>query len=305
MVRTGRELKNGRRERHLYEVLIVSLGRGGGTRRFSTSRSAILGIGAGLFLLSVVFTLSILMFTPVAMVVPIPNPLLEQRYGKQILETQERLHELAEQVLLLRDYNTQLRKALGDQAGRDTVKKELYPPSLLMGRLQNRPDGERGISVVSVPGSDDGPVQGSMEELPPVALPRREIRHDRLPLLAPMAGFVSQGYNPDAGHYGIDFPGKRGTPVYAAAQGIVVFSSWTYEDGNMIIVAHGGGYLTVYKHNQTLLKNIHGVVQRGEPIALLGTSGQTSKGPHLHFEVWKDGSPQDPEAYLLRSSRVQ
>jgi murein DD-endopeptidase MepM/ murein hydrolase activator NlpD len=73
----------------------------------------------------------------------------------------------------------------------------------------------------------------------------------------------------------------------------------------MLIVSHGGGYLTVYKHNQSLLAGMQAVVKRGEPIAMLGTSGKTSLGPHLHFEVWKDGRPQDPEGFFFSSSRRQ
>ena len=57
--------------------------------------------------------------------------------------------------------------------------------------------------------------------------------------------------------------------------------------------------MTVYKHNQALLTSAQAVVTRGEPIALLGTSGKSSLGPHLHFEVWKDGLPRDPNKFLL------
>jgi len=132
-----------------------------------------------------------------------------------------------------------------------------------------------------------------------------EAASPQLPLLLPTDGYLSQGFDPAQGHYGMDFAGKRGTPVYAAGDGIVVFSGWTYEDGNMVILAHGGGYMTVYKHTQVVLKGGRGQVRRGEAIALLGTSGKTSLGPHLHFEVWKDGSPQDPNQYLLRPARTQ
>jgi murein DD-endopeptidase MepM/ murein hydrolase activator NlpD len=67
----------------------------------------------------------------------------------------------------------------------------------------------------------------------------------------------------------------------------------------MIMISHGLGYLTVYKHNQSLLVPPHTVVRRDELIALVGASGKTT-GPHLHFEVWKDGMPVDPASYLLR-----
>jgi murein DD-endopeptidase MepM/ murein hydrolase activator NlpD len=90
--------------------------------------------------------------------------------------------------------------------------------------------------------------------------------------------------------------------VVAAADGYVVFSGWTYQDGQVLILSHSGGFLTYYKHNQSLLKSANIFVRRGEPIALLGNSGRTSSGPHLHFEVWKDGAPVDPARYLLQTT---
>jgi murein DD-endopeptidase MepM/ murein hydrolase activator NlpD len=125
------------------------------------------------------------------------------------------------------------------------------------------------------------------------------------PLLVPTEGLVTQGFDPDHLHYGIDYATKTGTSVYAATDGYVVFSGWTYDDGNMIILSHGGGYLTVYKHNQLLLQTEHAFVKRGELIAESGSSGQTSSGPHLHFEVWKDGLPRNPEDFLLIAPKVQ
>jgi murein DD-endopeptidase MepM/ murein hydrolase activator NlpD len=161
-------------------------------------------------------------------------------------------------------------------------------------------------------GGDEGffPDYGDMGvvtpgSLVPVVVTRREMPKSRFPLMVPADGFVTQGFDPQSNHFGMDFAGKRGTPVFAAADGHILFSGWTYDDGNILIIAHGGGYVTVYKHNQTLLKTVQNRVSRGEPIALLGTSGRTSLGPHLHFEVWKDGIPQDPNEYLLTPVKHQ
>ena len=85
----------------------------------------------------------------------------------------------------------------------------------------------------------------------------------------------------------------------AAADGIVIFSGWSDEDGYVIVIAHSGGYVSEYKHNQSLLRTAGDAVRRGEMIALLGNTGRTSTGPHLHFEVWRDGVVQDPANYLL------
>lgn len=112
-------------------------------------------------------------------------------------------------------------------------------------------------------------------------------------------GFISRGFDPKIGHFGIDYVVKRGTPIYASASGYVIFSGFTITDGNMLIIQHPDGYITVYKHCSILLKSQRDEVFGGELIALSGNSGETSTGPHLHFEIWKDGKPVNPKKLLI------
>jgi murein DD-endopeptidase MepM/ murein hydrolase activator NlpD len=249
----------------------------------------------------------LLMYTPVARYVPIKNPELEMRYGRQILETQQRLNELARDVLVLRDYNQQLRKALGEFDSKDTSTGKTVALRTSQHRDEPAPDesgytsGAGDLSSGNEGYGDYGFGSGSVGTI----LSSQAGFRGAFPLLAPAEGFATQGFDPSRHHFGIDYAVKRGTPVYAATDGFVVFAEWTYDDGNMIILSHGGGYLTVYKHNQLLLKSSHAFVKRGELIAQSGATGQTSSGPHLHFEVWKDGLPQDPQEYLLTAPKIQ
>ncbi len=119
--------------------------------------------------------------------------------------------------------------------------------------------------------------------------------------IKPVDGFISRGFKPDKGHFGIDFVVKKGTPVYAAANGYVIFSDFTFKDGNMIIISHPNDYITVYKHCSSLLKRQRDVVLQGEIIALSGNTGEITSGPHLHFEIWKNGYPIDPENVLINN----
>jgi murein DD-endopeptidase MepM/ murein hydrolase activator NlpD len=294
-----------RKAPRLYNVVVVPAEEGGRTRTFRTSR---LTIGALIllgFLASVAVTLAILVYTPLAMYVPIPNPGLEEKYGRQIVETQRRLTALAEDVVLLKDYNAQLRKALGEGGPRDTAavrnlprvrEKTDEPPAAA--QLQHG-GGDEGLLLDEGTGSDAGIMR--FASFSTATGPARA----SFPLLSPVQGFVTQGFDPSRNHFGLDIAGPRGTPVLAPGDGVVVFAGWTFDDGNLMIIAHGGGYLTVFKHNQSLLQHAFSGVKRGEPIALLGSSGNTSLGPHLHFEVWKNGAPQDPNDYLLVPARAQ
>jgi murein DD-endopeptidase MepM/ murein hydrolase activator NlpD len=117
--------------------------------------------------------------------------------------------------------------------------------------------------------------------------------------IKPINGFLSQKFNPEKGHMGIDFAVKKETPVYASAGGYVVFADYTVNDGYMVIISHINGFISVYKHCSSLLKKVRENVEQGEIIALSGNTGRITTGPHLHLEIWKDGRPIDPEKQFI------
>lgn len=119
-----------------------------------------------------------------------------------------------------------------------------------------------------------------------------------LPTKAPVVGFLSQEYRQHQ-HNGIDIAAPEGTPVLAAGNGVVLFSGWTRDGGNTIIIGHPTGYYTFYKHNLRNAVVVNQKVEQGQVIAYLGNSGLKSSGPHLHFEVWKDGRVIDPRFLVV------
>ena len=119
----------------------------------------------------------------------------------------------------------------------------------------------------------------------------------------PVNGYISRGFQPEKGHMGLDIAVKENTPVFAAASGYVVFAGYTVEEGYVMILDHSDGYISVYKHCALLLKNDRETVEQGELIAESGKSGINSTGPHLHFEIWKDGSVINPETVLIRNNQ--
>ena len=126
-----------------------------------------------------------------------------------------------------------------------------------------------------------------------------------VPSSAPVAGTVGSGFgfrsDPFTGraalHTGLDFPADVGTPIAAAAGGVVVTASVHASYGNVIEVDHGNGLVTRYAHASKLVAKQGDLVKRGQVIALVGSTGR-STGPHLHFEVLVDGVQQDPEKFL-------
>ena len=135
-------------------------------------------------------------------------------------------------------------------------------------------------------------------------------RKDRFPLFdkaenkidmvffAPITGNLTQGFNVKEKHFAVDIVAITGTPVKAIEDGTVIFSEWTAETGYVIILEHGTGFISVYKHNGALLKEQGDLVKSGEVIASVGSTGELSTGPHLHFELWYNGYPVNPKNYI-------
>ncbi|MEJ2163521.1 MAG: M23 family metallopeptidase [Robiginitalea sp.] len=117
-------------------------------------------------------------------------------------------------------------------------------------------------------------------------------------LYTPLLGSISQGFDPDYKHFAIDIVAVKDTPVKSVANGRVIFSEWTAATGYVIIIEHKQDLISVYKHNGSLTKEQGAVVRAGEVIATVGNTGELSTGPHLHFELWKDGNPVDPLNYI-------
>jgi len=117
-------------------------------------------------------------------------------------------------------------------------------------------------------------------------------------LYPPVKGSISQGFDRFNGHFAVDIVAKENEPVKATANGTVIFAEWTVETGNVIIIEHSFGIISVYKHNAVVLKKQGDIVKAGEVIAKLGNTGELSTGAHLHFELWSEGNPMDPAEFI-------
>lgn len=114
----------------------------------------------------------------------------------------------------------------------------------------------------------------------------------------PVKGVVTEHYNAVPDHYGIDIVSETNARISSVLDGTVIFSGWTLKTGYVIYIQHEANLVSVYKHNAELLKNIGDKVRAGEAIAIIGNTGELSSGPHLHFELWYEGSAIDPEKFI-------
>ena len=203
-----------------------------------------------------------------------------------------RAEALEDSVRLQAQQVEQLRALItGEAAAPDAAPSEIdlaLEPITPPGETADALDGQRPGGVV--------PVRSRSRD---AGAAERYLAGLRLPALPPLDGSLSRGFDVARGHFAIDIATAEGTPVLAVGEGYVVLADWTHSGGHTIAVQHAGGYLSVYKHNGRLLKRVGERVRSREALALSGDTGEVTSGPHLHFELWRDGLAQDPASVLL------
>ncbi len=136
----------------------------------------------------------------------------------------------------------------------------------------------------------------------------RELKEEIHPEGRPVArGFISSYFGEradpfdgrEAFHKGVDFAGALGDRVVAVAEGVVIWAGERSGFGKLVEINHGDGYITRYAHNQRTLVSVGQMVKRGEAVALMGSTGR-STGPHVHFEVLRNGRQVDPLSFVRR-----
>lgn len=215
-----------------------------------------------------------------------------------------RLAALQDSLAAQQEYMTTLRQLLtGEIDSSATIEADEPEPEVLaltepLGMVANQQSSDwadheqPALPIAAMPASSDAPFRV-------VANSARYLSSLQFPLLPPIEGFLTRGFDARTGHFAVDFAVPEGTVVRSIGDGYVVFSDWSYEGGYTIAIQHADGYVSVYKHNQRLLKRTGDHVRAREVIATSGNSGETSTGPHLHFELWHDGLAQDPHYYFI------
>lgn len=119
-------------------------------------------------------------------------------------------------------------------------------------------------------------------------------------LYTPTTGILIREFDAASNHYGIDIQNKKNTIITSVADGIVIYTGFDPMNGNTIVIQHPGNIISIYKHNEVLLKSVGAKVNIGEAIAKMGSSGQNHlQSAHLHFELWYNGFPVNPLDYIV------
>lgn len=158
-------------------------------------------------------------------------------------------------------------------------------------------EDEKKTPVKELQELDFGPEKTSPKK---VGLHYSAAQKDQIPSGMPLEGWISQKFleeNFGQKHSGIDIAAPEGTEVKATADGVVSYSGWDNDYGNLVSITHSSGYVSFYGHNSQILVKAEQKVKKGEVIALSGNTGK-STAPHLHYEIKKDSVSLDPQLFI-------
>lgn len=210
--------------------------------------------------------------------------------ARQFIELRLKLDSLERQVRIKDQFVQNIQKILrGEPAGIDNAATSSSPE----GELQKQ--GEVSMAEVD----SQFRKQFEQSDISFITVSNSYLQElEETFFFTPVNGIISRPFDISIEHYGTDVVAKDNEPIKSIADGTVIFSDWTQEAGNVIAIQHRGNIISVYKHNSALLKKVGNFVYSGEVISIIGNTGELTTGPHLHFELWYNGNPVDPEDFV-------
>lgn len=212
---------------------------------------------------------------------------------------QERLSLVSAQFLEMKGTMLALKQAEKDF-------RKLFSLKSKSAVLESADPGDAGSLDMEVLRGQIEAAMQSVSEIRSYIAEQKDI-HLATPLGWPVAGTISSPYGyrnhpvreERRFHTGVDLSVPSGSEVKATADGIVSFAGWTENSGIVVVVEHGHGFSTAYAHNRKALARVGQRIARGDVIAMSGSTG-VSTGPHVHYEIWRNGRHADPAGFLAR-----
>ena len=221
------------------------------------------------------------------------TPLNEYVPGKSTLETQKNLIQLSTRSDSIENI------LLNQSVYLENINNIISGEELIASVDSDNPSSEIEGEIVFKKSEEDSLLRLSMatEDKSSIRI-EQDSNNDYLMFFNPVSGLISDSYNADFKHFGVDLVAKEKSRISSVLDGTVVISHWTSETGYVIAIQHKNDYISIYKHNSLLLKEVGDFVSAGDHISIIGNSGELSSGPHLHFELWYKGRSVNPENYI-------
>ena len=249
---------------------------------FSTNKFNVFLVLSLYSIILIAFTISVVFFTQIREMVP--------GYSSSDLLTQaiyltKKTDSLENELELNNTFYKSIENVLSGKA-----EQIIYKDTLA---VSNEKDNIDFQSVLA--NAEDSILRKYIEEEDKFNLTKNELVIENKMFVSPVKGQITQKFDPLNNHFALDILVDTGTPVKSILEGKVIFSEWSIDTGHVLIIDHGDDIISVYKHNSKVLKTQNNFVKAGEVIAYSGNQGTLSTGPHLHFELWKNGTPINPE----------
>ena len=249
---------------------------------FSTNKFNVFLVMTLYSIILIAFTISVVFFTQIREMVP--------GYSSSDLLTQaiyltKKTDSLEKELELNNTFYKSIENVLSGK-----TEQIIYKDSL---NINNEIDNIDLQAVLA--NAEDSILRKYVEEEDKFNLTKNELVIENKMFVSPVKGQITQKFDPLNNHFALDILVDTGTPVKSILEGKVIFSEWSVDTGHVLIIDHGDNIISVYKHNSKVLKTQNNFVKAGEVIAYSGNQGTLSTGPHLHFELWKNGTPINPE----------
>lgn len=249
---------------------------------FSTNKFNVFLVLSLYSIILIAFTISVVFFTQIREMVP--------GYSSSDLLTQaiyltKKTDSLENELELNNTFYKSIENVLSGK-----TEQIIYKDSL---NINNEIDNIDLKAVLA--NAEDSILRKYVEEEDKFNLTKNELVIENKMFVSPVKGQITQKFDPLNNHFALDILVDTGTPVKSILEGKVIFSEWSVDTGHVLIIDHGDDIISVYKHNSKVLKTQNNFVKAGEVIAYSGNQGTLSTGPHLHFELWKNGTPINPE----------
>lgn len=241
-------------------------------------------------LLIISLTVIVILYTPLHSYVAPSNKQIEVKEKRELLRLTEQLVELEERLHSNDIYINNVRAILAGEIPMpevEVVNGEIIT-SVELDKLDLSPTKDDLNLRHEVEKEEVYSVRSTVSNLEAGSL-----------LFTPLKGIITGAYDPSENHLAIDIAAQEGEAIKSVAAGTVIFADWTPDAGYVAVVQHANGMISVYKHNLTIYKKVGDVVKKGEVISAVGNTGELTTGPHLHFELWINGSPVDPQQYIV------
>ena len=249
---------------------------------FSTNKFNVFLVLSLYSIILIAFTISVVFFTQIREMVP--------GYSSSDLLTQaiyltKKTDSLENELELNNTFYKSIENVLSGK-----TEQIIYKDTLAVSKEKDNIDFQ-----VLLANTEDSILRKYVEEEDKFNLTKNELVIENKMFVRPVKGQITQKFDPLNNHFALDILVDTGTPVKSILEGKVIFSEWSVDTGHVLIIDHGDDIISVYKHNSKVLKTQNNFVKAGEVIAYSGNQGTLSTGPHLHFELWKNGTPINPE----------